>query len=76
MFLNYGSYVFKLWHISVDSAAVSLLCCSNYLFCNYAVVLEWHTFWATSCSMNPVAQTLYYDHALINLVPAGLYHQI
>ena len=39
--------VLKLWYVSVDSATVSLLCCSNYLFHNYAVVPEWHNFLAT-----------------------------
>ena len=58
-------YVFKLWHISVGNATVSLLRCSKYLFHNYAVVPEWHNFWVTSCSVNPVAQTLYYDQVVI-----------
>ena len=48
LYLMPTCYVFKLWYISVDSATVSLLCCSNYLFHNYAVVPEWHNFWATS----------------------------
>ena len=60
LYLMPTCYVFKLWYISVDSATVSLLCCSNYLFHNYAVVPEWHNFWATS-----VVQTLYYDQVVI-----------
>ena len=52
LYLMPTCYVFKLWYISVyisvDSATVSLLCCINYLFHDYAVVPEWHNFWATS----------------------------
>ena len=52
LYLMPTCYVSKLWYISVDSAAVSLRCCSNYFFHNYAVVPEWHNFWATSVKSN------------------------